>query len=260
MKYSRRLAVTSALTALLALGACSTVPNDHSQPADVAAVNDPFEPVNRVVFDVNDFLDRLLVRPLAELYRGLIPPPVRDRIAGIVHNMGEPVTFVNNVLQGEFTSAGITLGRLVVNSTAGVAGSFEVANDVGLLKQQGDFGQTLYTWGITNGGPYLVLPLLGPSNLRDAVGMGVDSYADPWHYVAQAGGNAIRDRYDIAYTVGAGIVKREENIEGMDALREGSLDFYAQMRSVFLQYRAKQLGAAPTDTAPLFEDPETTAK
>jgi phospholipid-binding lipoprotein MlaA len=120
----------------------------------------------------------------------------QDRIASVLKNMGEPVVMANNLLQGEFTNAGTTLGRLVVNSTAGLGGMFEVASDIGLPKQSGDFGQTLHVWGLGSG-PYLVLPLLGPSNVRDAIGLGVDTIMSPWKYAVKAGDTQIQDTFTI---------------------------------------------------------------
>jgi phospholipid-binding lipoprotein MlaA len=255
MFYSRRLAAVFALCAFLAFTGCASIPQTPAEKAEAKATNDPFESVNRVTFDVNDFLDRLLIRPLAELYRYTVPPPVRDRISGIVKNMSEPVVFANNLLQGEGTKAGKTLGRFLANTTLGVGGMFEVANSFGLQQQSGDFGQTLYVWGFGSG-PYIVLPLFGPSNVRDAIGLGVDSVASPWKYLAAMGGNGTYNRFMASDLVAGALVKREENIEGLDALREGSLDFYAQMRSVYRQHRAKELGATLPGETPVFEDYE----
>ncbi len=252
MMTLRRTPLALAFIALIALSACSSVPQTQAERADIAA-NDPLEPVNRVIFDVNDFLDRLLIRPLAELYRAMVPPPIRDRIASVLKNMGEPVIMANNLFQGELTDAGTTLGRLVVNSTAGLGGMFEVANDIGLPKQSGDFGQTLHVWGLGEG-PYIVLPLFGPSNVRDAIGLGVDTVMSPWKYAVKAGDTQIQDTFAIADMTASALVRREANIEGLDALREGSLDFYAQMRSVYRQYRAKQLGQPLASDSPVFED------
>lgn len=242
------------LSMLLLVSACADVPTDPAARAEYEATNDPFEPTNRVIFDVNDFLDRLLFRPLAELYRATIPPGIRDRLERVVSNFKEPVVFGNNLFQGEFTSAGITLGRLVLNSTVGVGGIWDVSTDWGMPQQHGDFGQTLHVWGLGSG-PYLVLPLFGPSNIRDAVGLGADSLMSPWQYVVyDAYGTGGENRLNGYYFLADGLVEREQNIEPMDALREGSVDFYAQMRSVFRQYRDKQLGKESTEGMPKFED------
>lgn len=255
-----RLKLSVLLAATLSMTACASMPQTPAEKAEAQAVNDPLEPMNRVIFDVNDFLDRLLIRPLAELYRVTVPPPLRDRVANIMSNMGEPVVLANNLLQGEFGKAGTTTQRFLVNSTVGVGGMFEVANDWKLPRQNGDFGQTLHTWGI-NGGPYLVLPLFGPSNFRDAIGMGVDAAMSPWQYVVAV--NAPESTTDtFGYTTAGvgGLVKREQYIEPLDALREGSLDFYAQMRSITRQHRAKELGEAMDESLPKFEDYENETK
>jgi phospholipid-binding lipoprotein MlaA len=256
MSAFRRFAVLSFLMfGTLAITACADMPTSPQEKAEVETANDPFEPVNRVIFDVNDFLDRLLIRPLAELYRAMIPPGVRDRVTDILSNMREPVIFANNLMQGQFTRASVTAERFAINTTIGVGGMFDWANDWKLYQQTGDFGQTLHSWGVGSG-PYLVLPLLGPSNIRDAIGLGVDSVMTPWQYLARNGSS--ETYWDFQYVDNGmdGITKREENIEGVDALRQGSLDFYAQMRSVYRQYRDKQLGIKGTTGNVRFEDYE----
>ena len=257
MLWSRHLALLLAFGAFVALTGCAStsdeVPETAAEQAEVAATNDPIEPFNRGVFEANDFLDRLFLRPLAELYRVTFPPGIRDRISNMLKNMSEPVVLANNLLQGEGRSAGITLSRLMINSTAGVGGMFEVANDFDLQQQQGDFGQTLYVWGVGEG-PYLVLPLFGPSNVRDAVGLGVDTLISPWKYAVASGGTTIQDTFTITDITAEALSKREENIEALDALRNGSLDFYAQMRSVYRQHRAKEVGEPMANEMPKFED------
>jgi len=254
----RHLIITTALIAGLSLAGCATAPTTPVEKAEFETTNDPFEPTNRYIFSFNDFLDRLLIGPLAGLYRATVPPPIRDRVANILGNMSEPVIMANNMFQGEFTSAGTTLGRFLTNSTLGVGGMFEVANGLGLPEQQGDFGQTLHVWGFGSG-PYLVLPLFGPSNIRDAIGLGIDTLISPWKYaVANAGGEA-RDIFDYSDMGASALAQREAVIEAYDSLREGSLDFYAQMRSVYRQHRAKQLGDTTAGDMPQFDDYESDA-
>jgi phospholipid-binding lipoprotein MlaA len=253
MIKSRHSLLALSLVAMLFLSACSSMPKTQAERSESVAVNDPIEPVNRVIFDVNDFLDRLLLRPIAELYRVTVPPPLRDRISGILRNMAEPVIMANNLLQGKVSSAGTTLSRFLINTTLGGGGMFEVASDYGFQRQNGDFGQTLHSWGLGEG-PYIVLPLFGPSNIRDAIGLGVDTVMSPWKYAVSLGDTEIEDAFAISDMAMSGITRREANIEGYDALREGSLDFYAQMRSVYRQYRAKQLGTTLASEAPVFED------
>jgi phospholipid-binding lipoprotein MlaA len=239
------------------LSACADVPTAPDEYAQFKANNDPMEPMNRAIFDVNDFLDQLLIRPLAELYRFTIPSVLRDRISGIVLNMKEPVIFVNNVLQGEFGRAGTTLERFGLNTTIGVGGMWDVAGKwEGLYQQTGDFGQTLYVWGF-NDGPYTVLPIFGPSSMRDKIGLAVDLLLSPWQYLAYIeGGPAAFAYFEVASLGADRIIKREKNIESLDALQQGSLDYYAEIRSVYRQYRAKQIGSEPAQALPKYEDNE----
>lgn len=198
--------------------------------------------MNRRVFTDNYFFDRLLVRPLAELYRATIPPPVRDRIADITGNMKEPVILVNGLLQGDFTKACITIERFGANTTLGVGGMFDIASDWDLPQQTGDFGQTLYTWGVGEG-PYMMLPAFGPSDLRDAIGTGVDLALSPWQYIAFFDGGINAGAQFEAASFGTNlIVWREKHIESIDALRADFLDPYVKLRSAWLQHRRNQLG------------------
>jgi phospholipid-binding lipoprotein MlaA len=253
MTYRRFTLVITLFFAVSALSACADMPKSPQAQAEADAVDDPLEPMNRVTFNVNDFLDRLLIKPLAELYRFAMPDYLRDRVANILSNMGEPVIMANDLMQGRGDAAGITVQRFLVNTTVGVGGVFEVANDWGLPKQMGDFGQTLNTWGI-KGGPYLVLPLFGPSNFRDAIGLGADTFMSPWQYLAAMGGNGDENRLVYSQFAADGLTRRSETIDDLDALRAGSLDFYAQMRSVYIQYRDKQLGIKNPNASPVFED------
>jgi phospholipid-binding lipoprotein MlaA len=234
-----------ALTALLP--ACADLSATPQERTEMEAANDPLEPLNRHIFDNNYFFDRLLVRPLAELYRATIPPGIRDCVAGILGNMKEPVIFANDLLQGELDRAAITFGRFSINTTLGIGGMWDVADEWGLSQQTGDFGQTLASWGVGEG-PYLMLPLLGPTNARDALGLGVDIALSPWQYVTytQAGTGALVD-YEIAYFSTDALVKREKNIETYDAFREGSIDLYAKLRSAYRQHRREQLGQPEED-------------
>lgn len=242
-----------AMALSVGLSACADMPKTPEEQAEYKATNDPLEPMNRTVFDVNDFLDRILIRPIAEAYRFVFPEFIRNRIAGIVSNMKEPVILANNLMQGELDKAGTTAERFGINTILGGAGMFEVAGEWGLYQQTGDFGQTLASWGVKEG-PYIVLPLFGPSNFRDALGLGVDTVLSPWSHLAALGGNGTANRFDIASFSADGVTRREQNIEPLDALRSGSLDFYAQMRSVYRQYRNKQLGGESTTEMPKFED------
>jgi len=230
------------LSFLLLLSCCAELP--QGERAGAGDAGDPLEPMNRRVYDNNYFLDRLLVRPLAELYRATVPPGLRDRLSGILSNMKEPVVFANDVLQGDFDKAGITAERFGINTTIGVGGMWDFANEWDLPQQTGDFGQTLASWGVDEG-PYLFLPFFGPSNFRDALGFGIDFAMSPWQYVAYfQGGPESLIQYEAAYIGTDSLLRREKYIETVDALRAGSLDPYAKVRSAYRQHRRAQLGVA----------------
>ena len=168
------------------------------------------------------------------MFVAVVPQFARDRVASGVHNLEEPRIFANDILQGRPQSAAITFGRFALNSTLGLGGLFDIASTTGLPRQTGDFGQTLYTYGF-NAGPYIVLPLLGPSTFRDGVGKGVDLGADPStlgiaHYFGSA------PTYGIA---GAGYLG---DIRQFGDLEAGSIDLYARLKSTYLQNRAGELG------------------
>jgi phospholipid-binding lipoprotein MlaA len=206
--------------------------------AEQDEVNDPLESMNRVFFDFDMFLDRIMLKPAAEVYVAVIPPPGRHAVRHVLDNMNEPIVFANNMLQGEFHRADITMGRFLLNSTFGLAGIFDWASQSGLPKQNGDFGQTLYVWGVGSG-PYLFLPLLGPTNPRDAIGYGVDSYADP---VGYAFWNAGGLRWLGLTRWGVDIVdERSQQLDTLDELQKNAIDFYAEIRSLSRQRRAIEL-------------------
>ncbi len=216
---------------------------------------DPIEPFNRGVFSFNLALDRAIIKPVAEGYRSVLPEFVRDRIRAVIDNLHEPLVFVNDVLQGRGEAAGISGRRFIVNTTVGVVGLFDRATEFGLPKQSGDFGQTLYAWGV-NDGPYLVLPFFGPSNVRDTFGLGLDMVASPTGYIGSS-----ETRRKVGIVVGAtdGIDLRSRNIESLDAVEAGSLDFYANLRSVWRQNRQATLREArPGAPDPDLVDPGAT--
>lgn len=247
----------AALLALLvlALGACATPPTDPAARAEYDETNDPLEPLNRKIFAFNLFFDRILFKPVAVTYEAAVPEVVRNSIRHFLDNLGEPVVFANDMLQGEFKRADNTVGRFLMNSTFGIGGLMDVATKEGLEKQTGDFGQTLYYWGLPEG-PYLVLPILGPSNPRDGIGMGVDGYADPYS-LAISGDTMTNANYG-RYVVN-GIDQRARNIQTLDELQRNAIDFYAQLRSLFRQHRASELRHGEPAPLPeldtLYQDP-----
>lgn len=230
----------SALVALLltlALGACAQSPRDV-QPAAGAATTpgDPYEATNREILAFNLAADDCCIRPVAMGYRKALGPWVRTRIRNVVENIHEPRYAANNLLQGRPLAAGENVMRFFINSTMGLGGMFDMAEIGGPERKPRDFGQTLHVWGVPDG-PYLMLPILGPSNPRDTVGMVGNGLLNPLSWLMPFWGNATRGVVD-------GIDVRERNIESLDALRSDSLDFYARLRSVARQQRAAELGLA----------------
>lgn len=203
--------------------------------ADEDDANDPLEPMNRFFFGVNEFLTALILRPLAEFYAGLMPPPVREAIGNALDNMESPVVLVNDILQGEGKRALETAGRLAINTTVGVGGLYDAADKLfGIEGHDEDFGQTLGAWGVGEGF-YLVLPILGPSNPRDAIGEHViDAFFDPINLWA-----ANTDREGIKWgRAGVGAIHKYSGL--MDELaqtKKTSIDYYATIRSIFRQKR-----------------------
>ena len=201
-------------------------------------VKDCFEPINRFTFAVNMGLDKVIFKPVAKGYR-VLPSPVRASISNVLDNLTNLVTIPNNVLQGEFKKAGINTGRFAVNTTIGVLGIFDVAQKMGFTEyDKEDYGQTLGTYGI-GPGCYLVLPVIGPSTVRDTAGSFINIMGgDPWYNASVNGNNEyLSDSTYAASRIMAGIDFRAKNIESLENLEKNSMDFYASMRSLYLQDR-----------------------
>jgi phospholipid-binding lipoprotein MlaA len=221
-----------------------------------SSANDPFEPVNRQVFAFNDAFQTKILTPIAKAYVAVVPQFFRDRLRAFVDNLAEPRIFVNDLLQARVNAAGMTFTRFVANSILGVAGLFDYASAHGFPRQSGDFGQTLYAWGV-EGGPYLVLPFLGSSNPRDTVGLGVDFATTPPALVVH-GHDAAVASFAIGLVDGVDLFSR--NMDALDALKASSLDYYTHFRSVFRQHRAAVLRGARATPArtPDLTDPDAT--
>jgi phospholipid-binding lipoprotein MlaA len=228
------------LALVLLLAGCATRP-PASEPealAEYQQTNDPAEPFNRAMYAVHQELDRFVLRPVAVGYRAVVPTPVRTGIRNVLGNLRTPVILANDMLQGEPRRAGDTLGRFLINSTLGVAGIFDVAGDhFGVRAHTEDYGQTLARWGLGEG-PYLFIPVLGPSNPRDLAGFGLGIAADPLTWFGQG---TVVDV--LTYTrSGATVVDtREGLIETLDDVERSSLDSYATIRSAYRQRRAVQI-------------------
>lgn len=245
---------TLLLSGSLLMAGCATVPRDPAARAEFEANHDPLEPLNRGTFAFNLFIDRILIKPLARDYRRVLPEPGRDAIRHFLDNLNEPVIFANALLQGRLKAAGTTGCRFLFNSTAGLAGIEDVASRQKLPKQVGDFGQTLWTWGLPEG-PYLILPVLGPSSPRDGIGRGVDIYVDPFRYILR------RHNFPAAVNTGRaiadGIDQRARNLDSLDEVQREAIDYYASFRSLYRQHRAAELGGGGPAAPPpgFYEDP-----
>jgi len=217
-----RLAGISLLIATLAVAGCAHRPADD--PAD------PLEPVNRAVFKFNETADKYALRPVAKVYADITPAPARQGITNFFDNLQEPRNIVNAILQAKFVQAGKNLGRLLLNSTAGLAGFVDVATEVGLEKHEEGLGQTLGYWGVGEGW-YLMLPLLGPSTNRDLVGFAGDSFVNPSFYLP--------GRYDV-YSISANavnLVNTRANFLAADGILQQQFDRYLFVRTAYLQQR-----------------------
>jgi phospholipid-binding lipoprotein MlaA len=237
-----------------AVGGCATPPADLQARAAYDEANDPLEPTNRRIFEFNRVLDGLLIKNIAILYTTVVPERVRTSLRNALTNLNEPVVFANNVLQARLNRAGTTAARFTINSTAGLAGLFDVATDWGYPEQTGDFGQTLYSWG-TPEGPYLMIPVLGPTNPRDGIGQGIDGHFDPFRFLAKDQGWAGMTEARFA---AAGLDERAQALPKLDEIEKTSIDFYAQIRSLYRQNRAHQLEGKVTSPAlneDFYDDP-----
>jgi phospholipid-binding lipoprotein MlaA len=203
---------------------------------------DCFEPLNRATFSLNQGLDKVILKPIAKGYRTL-PSPIRSGTNNVLDNLSNLITIPNNVLQGELGKAGINTGRLLVNSTFGILGIFDVAESLGFPEyEREDYGQTLGRWGV-GPGCYLVLPVLGPTTVRDTAGSFINVMGGDPYYNASVNGNNeyLSDKIYMTSKIIGAIDFRAKNIESLDNLEKNSMDFYASVRSLYLQDRQKKI-------------------
>ena len=227
-----------------------------------------FEGLSRAMFSLNHGLDRAIFKPISKGYRAL-PVPIRQGTGNVVSNLRSLLTLSNHMLQGDFREAGNTAGRFLINTTVGVLGIWDPAAALG-LEQQGkeDFGQTLGKWG-TNSGCYFVLPILGPTTVRDAVGLVGNVFLDPVYHVTHNSeihnglvGNDNYSEHNYYYYRGTGAVDfRSKNIESFDSLEKNSIDLYATVKSLYIQERNKKIAnlesVAETQDADDWEEIDT---
>lgn len=206
---------------------------------------DPLEPINRGVYKFNDVTDKALLKPVATAYKAVTPSPVRKGVSNFFSNLGSIRSVLNNLLQLKFANAFSEAGRFVINSTFGVAGFIDVAGMDNVERHQEDFGQTLGHWGVGNGA-YLVLPLIGPSTLRDTTGFIIDgTTSDPITYAHNIGEIRLHNQLRAAQILD----QRTQLLDASDILGDASLDPYAFLRDAYLQRRASQVqdGLVPID-------------
>jgi len=228
---------------MLATNVCADTDDENNlskkNPGDV---KDCFERLNRATFSLNQGLDKAIFKPVARGYRKL-PSPIRSGTSNALENISSLLTIPNNILQGEFKKAGINTGRFAVNTTVGIVGVFDVATKMNFPEyEREDYGQTLGTWGI-GAGCYVVLPVLGPSTVRDTFGSFMNVLGgDPYYNLSVHGNNQYLDQ-DLYMTtkIISGIDFRAKNLETIDNLEKNSMDFYASVRSLYLQDRQQKI-------------------
>jgi phospholipid-binding lipoprotein MlaA len=193
---------------------------------------DPWESYNRAIFRFNGGFDRFILNPITFVYRTILPDPVERALLRVVHNLDSPAILINDGLQLEWRDAGVTLQRFIVNTTVGIAGLFDPAAAIGLERHDSDFGQTLTLAGVRSG-PYMILPMLGPTTVRDGSGILADLAMSPLLYLL---GPLEIWRYG-----GSGIALRADSQRDLQTLEQESIDFYAALRSAFYQNRQAEI-------------------
>ncbi len=218
-----------AVVALLGLTGCAT----GGAPAN-GEIADPAESMNRGIFKFNDAVDSVTLKPIAQGYRAAVPQPVRTSVRNFLRNLESPIIVANQALQGDVEGTAASTMRALINTTFGIGGLFDVAAQAGIPHESEDFGQTLAVWGLDHGA-YVMIPLIGPSSLRDATGLAVDAIADPVNLWLD---NTEREPL-IYWRMGASAIDaREEYLDLLADLKKNSVDYYAAVRSTYVQYRA----------------------
>ena len=240
MRYLLRIFIIYIFTINFAFAGAD---GENSFSKKTGEVKDCFENVNRATFAFNQGLDNILFEPLAKGYRKL-PNPIKIGTGNVLSNISNLITIPNNILQGEFKTAGVNTARLAVNTTVGIFGIFDVASQMGFIKnyKKEDYGQTLGAWGIGEG-CYLVLPVLGPSTIRDLSGSFANILGgDPWYNLTVKNDTQYFKESDYYFSKGGdGLNFRAKNIDSFENLEKNSMDFYASVRSLYLQDRRKKI-------------------
>lgn len=237
--------LAASLFALALVTGCATPPpaDDPEAVAEWEQTNDPLEPMNRAVFDFNDAIDKALIKPVAQAYRAAVPAFGRERVRDLLNNLRSPIVLANDVLQGNPDRAMQTFMRFAFNTGFGIGGLFDVATPGGIPYHDEDFGQTFAVWGVGEG-PYLVLPILGPSNPRDTTGLAVEYLTDPFDLWMD---NTGRDTVTWVRTGVEGLDKRESLLDTLDEVEKSTVDYYAAMRSLYRQRREADVKNGASD-------------
>ena len=238
----KKLVSTFLITLILSANAIAGSDGENELSKKNKVVKDCFEPLNRATFALNMGIDKVIFKPVAKAYR-VLPSPIRTGTSNALDNISNLITIPNNILQAEFKMAGVNTGRFAINTTVGILGIFDVAEKMGFPEyEKEDYGQTLGVMGV-GAGCYLVLPVLGPSTVRDTVGSFLNVVGgDPWYNASVNGNNEYlnKDIY-MATRVLTGIDFRAKNIDSLDNLQKNSMDFYASVRSLYLQDRQRKI-------------------
>ena len=238
----KKILLTSLISLMLASSVNAGTDGENSLSKKSGEVKDCFEGLNRATFSLNQGLDKVIFKPVARGYRSL-PSPVRTGTSNVLVNLSSLITVPNNILQGDFKTAGVNTGRFAINTTVGILGIFDVASKMNFPEyQKEDYGQTFGTWGV-GAGCYVVLPVLGPSTVRDTFGSFVNVLGgDPYYNASTHGNNEyLNDSLYIKTKIMSGVDFRAKNLESIDNLEKNSMDFYASVRSLYLQDRQQKI-------------------
>ena len=232
--------------AAFAMTACASTGSE----ARSSAVYDPLEGFNRSMFAFNNSVDKAVLKPAADGYRAVTNKPIRKGVSNFLTNLGQPVVFANTILQGKPEAALDTFGRFLVNSTVGIGGIFDPATAAGVPEHKEDFGQTLGVWGVPPG-PYLMAPFVGPTNLRDAIGGGIDNAFEPLNYLDQD------DVLPFRTTTGAvGALSARERLDGAIAVLNEQPEPYVALRRNYTQQRAADIRDGQEEADPFANLPD----
>ena len=238
----KKIIITSLISFILSSNVIAGTDGEISLSKKDKPVKDCFENLNRGTFELNQGLDKAIFKPVAKVYRSL-PSPVRTGTSNALVNLSSLITVPNNILQGEFKTAGINTGRFIINTTVGILGIFNVAKKMGFSEyEKEDYGQTLGKWGV-GAGCYVVLPVIGPSTVRDTFGSFINVIGgDPYYNASTHGNNEyLSDSLYVKKTIVSGVDFRAKNLESIDNLKKNSMDFYASVRSLYLQDRQQKI-------------------